>query len=71
MGDVVTPSFNTRLDLPVERILDAPEARALEDVILMGWDKDGDFYMAGTMAELGRIGLLLMRAQRFVMDELD
>lgn len=44
----------TRLDLPVDHILDKAKER-LDSVVLMGWDKDGELYFASTIADGGDV----------------
>lgn len=44
----------TRLDLPVDNILDKAKER-LDSVVLMGWDKDGELYFASTIANGGDV----------------
>ena len=50
----------TRLDLPVDRVLDAAKDR-LDSVVIMGYDKDGEEYFASTMADGGEVLWLMER----------
>ena len=52
----------TKLDIPVERVLDAAKSQ-LESVVLAGWDKDGHLYCASTMADGGELIWLLEAAK--------
>lgn len=53
----------TRLDLPAEKILrDAIDE--LDDVVIAGWDKNGDFYCAANCANGAEVLWLLEEAKR-------
>lgn len=54
MGEVITLGNVTRLDLPVDRILESAKGQ-LEGVVLMGYDKEGEFYFASTYADGGNV----------------
>lgn len=51
VGDKVVP-FNgiTKLDMPPEHILNAALAAGLTEVIVCGFDADGDLYTASSVA---------------------
>ena len=51
MGDVVTLKQITRLDLPPERILNGALEKGLDVAIVVGVDRDGEFYFAGSAAD--------------------
>jgi hypothetical protein len=63
MGDVVILSTTTKTDMPLDRILDAALAAELSRCMVMGYDKDGQFYMASQSAEAGEMLILLERAR--------
>jgi hypothetical protein len=50
MGDVVELDVVTSLDLPPERILNKALEKDLAGVIVVGTDKDGEFYFASSYA---------------------
>lgn len=52
---VVTLDCISRLDLPPERILNAALGSDLESCVIVGFDKDGDFYFASTKADGGEV----------------
>lgn len=56
----------TRLDLPVARVLDKAKEE-LEDAVVIGWDKEGDFYFASTKADGGDVLWLLELAKKNLM----
>jgi hypothetical protein len=55
MGEVIEPSFITKLDIPVERILRKAQEAGLTTVVVMGWDADGDTYFASSVADGGEV----------------
>lgn len=50
MGEVVEANFVTRLNVPAERVIRQAAEADLEHVVVLGWQKDGDFYFAGSQA---------------------
>lgn len=44
MGDVVELSCRTRLPIPSEKVLKWAAEAGLTDVLVVGYDADGDFY---------------------------
>lgn len=57
MADNVIPLGNvTRLNLPPDRVLQNAMGQFDEDgVVIMGYDKDGDFYFASSIADGGTV----------------
>ena len=56
----------TRLDLPVDRVLEQAKDH-MEHVVLMGWDKDGDLYFASTFANGGEVLWLMEKCKEALM----
>jgi len=56
---VVVLDCVTRLDIPVERVLDSAVESDLESVVVMGWTKDGDYYFSSSQADGGDVLWLL------------
>lgn len=52
----------TKLDLPVDTVLDAAKGQ-LESVVLLGWTTDGEEYFASTDPDGGSVIFLLERAK--------
>ena len=63
MGSVIPIGGISRLDLPVETVLDAAKGE-LEGVLLMGFSHSGEFYVASTYADGGDIMWLMEAAKR-------
>lgn len=57
----------TRLDIPVERVLEQAKDN-LKDVVLVGWDKDGELYFASNKANGGEVLWLLEKAKKLLLD---
>ncbi len=58
--NVVYPSFVTMLDIPAERILDGALKANLQSCVVLGYDSEGEFYFASSIADGGTV-LWLMR----------
>lgn len=56
----------TRLDIPVDRVLDQAKNQ-MRDVVLMGWDKDGGLYFASTFADGGEVLWLMEKCKEALM----
>lgn len=67
MADVVVLGGFTKLDIPVERVLDG--AKDLESVLVLGWTKSGQLYAASSMGGDGMRAIeLAMRFQHKYLD---
>jgi hypothetical protein len=62
-GNVTILRQVTRLDLPVERVLHGALDNGLSDAVVIGWDKNGDFYFAATYADGANVLWLLELAK--------
>lgn len=67
MDNVIPLGCITKLDLPVDRILEAAKER-LDSVVLIGWDKDGELYFASTKADGGDVLWLLEKAKQALLN---
>ena len=56
---VTTLDTSTKMPIPVERVLDG--ARDLQEVLVIGWDKDGELYGASSTGEVGELLELIER----------
>lgn len=55
MGDVVELDVLTKLDMPVERIIDRARDHGLAEVVICGFGTDGEFYFAASRADGGSV----------------
>lgn len=70
MGDVVYGDFNTKLDIPPDRVLEAA-AGQLDTVIVVGKRPGDALYVAGSTGNLGEVFLLLERTKLFLLNMLE
>jgi hypothetical protein len=64
MADNVIPLGNiTRLDLATDRVLDEVKGHCSDGVIVIGFDDDGAFYFASSIADGGEVLWLLEQAK--------
>ena len=70
MGKVINIGGITKLDLPVDRVLDGAKDR-LESVVIIGYDKDGAEYFASSIADGGDVMWLLERCKLKLMRTVD
>lgn len=66
-GKVIPLGNITKLDLPVDRILEAAKGE-LEGVVLLGYDKEGEFYFASTYADGGDVLWLLENLKKQLLE---
>ena len=73
--NVVVLNVPTRLDLPVERVLENAMDDGLESCLLIGKREDGSFYIAATTGNYGRLAEFSMAIQAklmsFMLDDME
>ena len=68
MSNVIPLGNITRLDLPVDRVLESAKDQ-LEGVIIMGYDKEGNSYFASTYADGGEVLWLLEMCKKLLLEQ--
>jgi hypothetical protein len=58
----------TKLDLPPERILNKALEADLASAVVIGWDQDGDFFFAGSIASGPETLWLLELAKKHLLE---
>lgn len=58
MGDLITLHQITSLDIPADRVLSEAMGE-MDKAIVMGYDKEGEFYFASSIADGGDVLWLL------------
>ena len=58
----------TRLDIPPERVLDGAKDKCPDGVVVLGFDADGDFYFASSIADGGTVIWLLELAKKKLLE---
>jgi hypothetical protein len=61
--NVVILPVITRLDVPAQRVLDEAAKAGLTEIVILGYDGDGEEYFASNMADGGDIIWHLERAK--------
>lgn len=67
MSKVIKFTGVTRLDLPLDRVLDAAK-ETLEGVVIMGWTTDGEEYFASTYSDGGTVMWLVERMKKMLLE---
>lgn len=71
MAAKVIPLNNiTRLDIPVDRVLEDTKGR-LKDIVILGYDNDGEEYFASSIADGAEVNWLLDRCKLQLHDFMD
>jgi len=68
MGIVVPLGNITRLDLPTDRVLDGCKGNCSNGVVILGYDNDGELYIASSIADGGTVLWLLETAKKELLD---
>jgi hypothetical protein len=68
MGEVVDLNVVTKLDLPPEKVLNKAADVKFLDVVILGFDEEGDFYFAASSADGGDVLWLLEMAKKQLME---
>jgi hypothetical protein len=68
LGEVVELPVITSLDLPAERVLNAAIKEDLDEVVIVGFDKDGDFYFASNKSDGGGVLWLFELAKKALLE---
>ncbi len=68
MADLLNFNGITKLDIPVDCILSGAAESDLQSVIVLGWDKEGEFYFASSMADGGDILWLLELTKKKLLE---
>lgn len=71
MGDVVRANFNTTLDIEPNLILEGAHEADLADIVVIGWDKQGGFYLAASSGYRPDQLYLIEQAKIEILRELD
>lgn len=58
----------TTLDVPVERVLGCALEAEMTEAVVVGYDKDGQFYFASSKASGGDVMWLLTMAQKKLLE---
>lgn len=70
-ADVINLQCQTRLDLPVDRVLTAALEAGMTEVVIVGYDADGNDYFASSKASAEPVLWHLERAKWRLMRQVD
>ena len=69
MGDVIPLGNITRLDLPVDRVLEQAKGKLADGaVVVLGWDAEGELFFASNKADGGEVIWLLEMAKKRLLE---
>jgi hypothetical protein len=63
MGEVVAGHFITTENSSPDRALESAAEYGLDQVVIVGFDKDGEFFFASSQADSGEVLYFLKRAR--------
>ena len=69
--NVISLGMVTRLDLPVERVLEDAKGIVTGGVVILGFDSNGDFYGASSIASGAEVVWLLEKCKHDLMTAYD
>jgi len=69
--NVVILPVITRLEIPAERVLNAAIEEGVKEVVIVGYDKDGEFYFASSKADGGQVMWLFELAKKKLLEIAD
>ena len=67
-AEIINFSGVTRLDLEPDDILNAAVGEGLTEVIVMGWDADGDLYLASSKGRRADVNYLIDKAKQYLLE---
>ncbi len=67
MGEVLPGNFITRLKTQPDKAINGAAEWGLEQVVIIGFDKDGDFYFSSSEPDSPTVLHMLMKAQYELM----
>ena len=70
-GSAAEPDGDLGVDVPSAEILQTALDDGVEDVLVVGYDRAGKLYFASAYADSGDLMVMLVRAQRMLLDALD
>lgn len=67
-SNVIPIGCVTRLDLPVDQVLEAAKGQSLAGVVLLGYRENGEQYFASTYADGGTVIWLLEMCKKQLLE---
>ena len=66
-GSIVVFPGPTKLDIPVDRVLEAEKAK-LTDIVILGYDEAKEEYFASSIADAGTVLWLMERLKKQLIE---
>jgi len=67
MAQIIIPDIKTTLDLPLDRILESAIGKLI-NVVIVGYDGDGELYFAASIADQKVVMWLLTQAIKKLLE---
>lgn len=67
-GSIVVFPGPTKLDIPVDRVLEAAEKAKLTDIVILGYDEAKEEYFASSIADAGTVLWLMERLKKQLIE---
>lgn len=68
MSNVIPLGNVTRLNIPTDRVLDGAKGTCSDGVVVLGYDDDGSFYFASSIADGGSVLWLLELCKKQLLE---
>jgi len=68
MTNIINFTGITKLDLPVDRIIKGAVDAGLTEIVIIGYDKDGEEYFASSIADGGSVLWHLERSKKKLLE---
>jgi hypothetical protein len=69
MGEVIRPDFVTKLDVPIDDVINGAKETKFESIIVIGWTEDEGHYFASSTGDAAEMLFILELAKKRVIDE--
>lgn len=70
MGEVILLDVITKLDIPVDRVIEGATGK-LDQIVIMGYDKDGNEYFSSSFADSASVLWMIERMKKAVLESVD
>ena len=68
MGDVINFNGVTKLDIDPQGVIDGANQADLESVVIMGYNKEGDYYFSSSIASGAEVLWLIENLKKLLLD---
>lgn len=68
-AEIILLDVNTKLDIPAHRVLGSAISAGVDPVLVIGYDDDGELYVACSSGKIGEILLMIERAKLVIIGQ--